>query len=610
MLSTLNASLSPGYILDLCWNIEVHPPGYYLFKHFQLQLGASDVWLRLPSALAGLLCLPLAYRLGMTLAEDRRMGHLAMAMLAFNPLHVWVSRQTRPYGLIALAAMALTLHLARWARGQSPVFRASAVAWNGLFASMHFTGILFLGAQLAALALMSLNRLARADWRGLARYAFWSLACIAPSAVYFLHARFVRADRWISNKPSVADSAAKVYPVLKDYLFLGYQGVDALWMAQGGLVLAGALLALRGGRRAAIMSACLAGGVFALLILGGYAAHLTCTHLSFLLPASTVLAAYAAHRFLERAGAARVTAAVPVALLTAFLVMDARIFYSPERSPADLYGPADRYRAMAGFLAGLQAPGVVPAFDDQTDASAVLWYGERLNGGGRVLGELTERDPEALLCYFAKPTNWRATDCCIVHKQSGLDLPFLHQGRVGSLDLYFRKYRREPVIVLRAGDGAASVTANPDNVLVRALDFRGLSVILEGAGLGPNGKTFYLSPSQALIPGECVFRFDSEAAAPGTALAVEARGSLLREGNSMEMLYRVDSGAWQVLGSARHLGEHRLGGQVPLPLGRHAVDVKVVLVFGGRSAFTMYEPATQARFHGVTASLEVVGGTP
>jgi len=610
MLSTLNASLSWQYILDLTWNIEVHPPGYYLFKHLQLLAGKGDVWLRLPSALCGILCIPLAYRLALVVWEDRRFGHVAMALTAFAPLHVWISRQSRPYGLIALAAMALALHLARAARGGSPVFRPHAVLCNFVLAGLHFSGLLFLAAQAASLALLKVRGLVRAGWADMARYVGASLLCAAPSAVFFLHARLVREDRWISNKPSLAESARKIGLVLRDYLFLGPQDAPPLWMFQGLLVLVGAYFAVRRGNRAGCLLASLFFCVFALLLLGGYAAHMTCVHVSFLLPASTCLAAYGLCRALDALGVGRFALAVPAVLLAAFLALDGRCFYAPDKSPADLYGPADRYGALAAFLGKFRAAGVITAFDDQTDAAAVRWYEALRNGGERVERNLSADDRDALLCYFAHAGQWARTDCCIVHKESGLEMPYLFQGRVGSLDLYFRQYRRDPRIVLTPGGPPFAVTANPESVLVRCLDFKDLSVVLEDAGRSPNGQTFHLSPAYAGVPGQCTFRLACQGQAPGGMLRLSADVALLREGNEAAVRCRVDGGPWTLLDRRDRVGGEPLAGAVALPGGTCTVDVRVDLLFGGLSAYTMYEPNTQVRFHGLTASLAPPPGAP
>lgn len=605
ILSTLNASLSWHYIFSLSWNVEVHPPGYYLFKHIQLFFGHSDFWLRLPSALAGIACLPLAHRLALTLRDDRRLGHLAMALLAVSPLHIWASRQTRPYGIIALAAMALTLHLARAARGQTALTRPGALLWNFLFASLHFSGILFWGAQLVSLALLKIRNLVRAGGRDLCRYGLAGLLSIAPTAVFFLHARFVRVDKWISNKPSMAQAAAKLGPVLKESLFLGYQGVDALWMAQEALLLAGLFLAIRRGGPAGRLLAALTASVLGLLVLGGYAAHLTAVHLSFLLPATTTLAAFGAFEALTALRLRRFALVVPTLLLWAFYTMDGRVFYAPDASPAGLYGPADRFKDTARYLRNLPRAGMVPAFDDQTAAAAVLWYEAGFNDGTRVQRGLTAGDRDVVLCFFAGPARWKHADGRMVDKETGLSLPYLFQGRVGSLDMAMRTFARDTRLALGPGKASLTITAAPADFLVKSLDLKDVSLVLNpgDADDDPGDEAFFLSPTFPHAPGACGFRLYCDRGATRGMLALSARVSLLREGNAAALACRVNGGPWRVLDQATASDTRRLAGSVPLPAGKSVVEVRILLVFGGYSAFSMYGPNTQVRLHAFTASL-------
>ena len=60
---------------------------------------------RLPSALAGVLALPLVWRIGASWGDEVA-GVLAMGLLAVSPLHIWYSREVRMYVLACLFAVA------------------------------------------------------------------------------------------------------------------------------------------------------------------------------------------------------------------------------------------------------------------------------------------------------------------------------------------------------------------------------------------------------------------------------------------------------------------------------------------------------------------------
>lgn len=86
----------------LAGNIEVgRPPLYYIGLHYWVNLfGSSETAVRFPSALASLFSVGLVYLLGHQLS-GRRVGLVAMSLLAFSPLHVWYGQEVRMYIFVA-----------------------------------------------------------------------------------------------------------------------------------------------------------------------------------------------------------------------------------------------------------------------------------------------------------------------------------------------------------------------------------------------------------------------------------------------------------------------------------------------------------------------------
>jgi hypothetical protein len=104
---------------------DPHPPGYYILLSGFLSLGRSEFWVRLPSAIAGTLSIPLLYALSRELAAvlarwlDRRTGILACLLLAVAPLHVWYAQEARAYALtttLGVCAAYFALRVARHVR--------------------------------------------------------------------------------------------------------------------------------------------------------------------------------------------------------------------------------------------------------------------------------------------------------------------------------------------------------------------------------------------------------------------------------------------------------------------------------------------------------------
>jgi hypothetical protein len=76
-------------------------------------VGWSELWLRLPSLICGLLCVIICPLLALNLIGPRRAALLAF-LLAISPLLVFYSRISRPYSAVALLAFAALLFAARW----------------------------------------------------------------------------------------------------------------------------------------------------------------------------------------------------------------------------------------------------------------------------------------------------------------------------------------------------------------------------------------------------------------------------------------------------------------------------------------------------------------
>ncbi len=114
----LHASL--GATLHAFVHTENNPPLWYLVVWAWSRLaGTGEVALRLPSALAGIATVPVAWGIGRELA-GRRAAALAGAIVAVNPLLVWYSQEARPYAFYVLFAALALLCMLRADRDPTP----------------------------------------------------------------------------------------------------------------------------------------------------------------------------------------------------------------------------------------------------------------------------------------------------------------------------------------------------------------------------------------------------------------------------------------------------------------------------------------------------------
>jgi uncharacterized membrane protein len=81
-----------------------HLPLYYFLLRIFVWIGRSEMVLRLPSAVCGVLAIPLIYQVGRRCLE-RGTGLFAALLLAINPYHVWFSQEARMYSLLMLSTL-------------------------------------------------------------------------------------------------------------------------------------------------------------------------------------------------------------------------------------------------------------------------------------------------------------------------------------------------------------------------------------------------------------------------------------------------------------------------------------------------------------------------
>jgi mannosyltransferase len=138
----LHASLSAT--LRSVSHTENSPPLWYLLEWADSRvLGTGEVALRLPSALAGVATVPVAWAIGSELA-GRRAALACAALTAVGPLFVWYSQEARVYALFILAAAVAMLCFLR-AEREPTRLRMAAFALSGAVALVtHYFAVFLL----------------------------------------------------------------------------------------------------------------------------------------------------------------------------------------------------------------------------------------------------------------------------------------------------------------------------------------------------------------------------------------------------------------------------------------------------------------------------------
>jgi 4-amino-4-deoxy-L-arabinose transferase-like glycosyltransferase len=143
----LHASLSST--LHGVVHTENSPPLWYLLAWLDVRLfGDGEIALRLPSALAGIALVAVAWGIGRELGA-RRCALATAALVAANPLFVWYSQEARVYELFALTSSLALLCCLR-ARRTPTRARMAAFALTGVLALLtHYFSVFLLAGMVA-----------------------------------------------------------------------------------------------------------------------------------------------------------------------------------------------------------------------------------------------------------------------------------------------------------------------------------------------------------------------------------------------------------------------------------------------------------------------------
>jgi len=110
-ISVSVARMPYGAMIHRLATADNHPPLYFTALWGSIRLvGQSEVALRVPSILFGMLLIPLVYLLGKE-AYDRKTGAVAAIFVSVAPFAVWYSQEVRPYELLMVFGV-----LALWAQ--------------------------------------------------------------------------------------------------------------------------------------------------------------------------------------------------------------------------------------------------------------------------------------------------------------------------------------------------------------------------------------------------------------------------------------------------------------------------------------------------------------
>ena len=137
------ASLAAVYRASLT---ESHPPLLYWVLHFMRGLGTSEIWLRLPSVVAGTAFCWLFFR-WLTQVTSRAAGFVGLILVAFLPPVVRLSAEVRPYALLLAFLAGAVYFLERALSENSSWLMLSSAACIYLAMLSHYSALFFIAGM-------------------------------------------------------------------------------------------------------------------------------------------------------------------------------------------------------------------------------------------------------------------------------------------------------------------------------------------------------------------------------------------------------------------------------------------------------------------------------
>jgi hypothetical protein len=284
---------TPGLWLDEVLGVRgigpEHGPVYYAIMRATAQESPNEILTRLPFALAGLASVVVAFLAG-RVASGPWLGIGAASAIAASPIHIYYSREARPYALLLLCGFVGLLALARASRTERPwpwmaLLAAASVA--ALFVSAN--GVALVAALLAA-AIWVLPL----SWRS-ALVWLAAISVTGGACGYIAHVYYPSPAAPLATLPAASAIVGASAPLLGP-MFAGHREMSPVPLAAWiGLALAGlgtVAISLRTPRVAlALMTAAIVGLALPVTLMLWIQHGISARYALSALPALTLLAA-------------------------------------------------------------------------------------------------------------------------------------------------------------------------------------------------------------------------------------------------------------------------------------------------------------------------------
>jgi mannosyltransferase len=368
---------------------ENTPPLWYLIAWVDARaLGTGEIALRLPSALAGIATVPVAWAIGRELTHRRATAIAAAGFVAVNPLLVWYSQEARAYALFVLLLAVAMLCFLRALDRPTPRRMATFALSGSLALLSHYFALFLLIPMVVWLAWDRPRRRA-------ALPAIGALALVGVALTALISAQGGHGTQWIGRW--ALSSRLQAIP---QYYLTGYSGAPlghGVELLVALPILAGLGLGLwrvltpREERGALIALAIAVGGILIPVALVAFGADYLAPRnlVAAMIPLTALIAVVVPS---QRAGRAGIALAATIAV--AFLAVSVDVPLSPRLQRGDWRGLARVLSAPAG------SGGALPR---QVSAGRISAGGTSAKGANRARAITTVELGAAPLEHYLPP---------------------------------------------------------------------------------------------------------------------------------------------------------------------------------------------------------------
>jgi len=374
-VAVLNADKPLSYLWAWAHTSEVHPPYFHLLIKFMLNVGKSDIVVRLVPATAGVATIYALYAVSRKVF-GQYVSLAACAICALHPFMILFSRQVRPYSVYTLLFIVSLYYLIRFVEEEQ-----RGAFWRLIFVNfamtllLHALSVVVIAAEVVSMAVLRCFTKAPSV-RMIARF----VAASAVSFLVVLPSFLVSTKKHLISGSDLATMAKALSVNFGELLFL-FTDSEVLKFVLSVYYVVGAVILFKNSlRRFVVFAACVLFPVLFVCIVG-YSQFFYSWHFMFMVPIFIILLSLPIARVAEKSKALFVVACVVSVVISPalFTVFCDTIYSKNSHYDGKFYSQEWPSKSVAQELSRLVAPGDMVVFDSDHTFYRLNWYVNQFN---------------------------------------------------------------------------------------------------------------------------------------------------------------------------------------------------------------------------------------